>query len=69
MAWNEIYKGIVLEWFLKELEKSSKKTYDEFDIINNNQFILEVDNEVVGVGGVPTSTLNEIRYIIIRYYY
>lgn len=53
----------------KRIKKVEQKTYDEFDIINNNQFILEVDNEVVGGVGVPTSTLNKIRYIIIRYYY
>ena len=52
VAWNETYKGIVPEWFLEKLclnEKDrAEKTYDEFDINNNNQYVLEVDNEIVG---------------------
>ena len=52
ISWNETYKGIVPEWFLDELknneEKRAKKSYDEFDKINNNQLVLEVDNKVVG---------------------
>lgn len=52
IAWNETYKGIVPDWFLEELKNNeserAKKTFDEFDINNNNQLVLEVDNQVVG---------------------
>ena len=52
VAWNETYKGIVPDWFLEELKNNenerAEKTYNEFDIENNNQFVLEVDKEVVG---------------------
>lgn len=52
IGWNETYKGIVPDWFLEELkdneEGRGKKAYDEFDITNNNQFVLEVNEEVVG---------------------
>ena len=52
VGWNETYKGIVPDWFLEELKKNelerAKKAYDEFDINNNNQLVLEIDNQVVG---------------------
>ena len=52
VAWNETYKGIVPDWFLEELknneEERAKKSYNEFDENDNNQFVLEVDNEIVG---------------------
>ena len=52
VAWNETYKGIVPDWFLEELknneEERAKKSYNEFDDNDNNQFVLEVDNEIVG---------------------
>ena len=52
VAWNETYKGIVPDWFLEELknneEERVKKYYNDFDENDNNQFVLEVDNEIVG---------------------
>lgn len=52
VAWNETYKGIVPDCFLDELknneEERAKKTFNEFDEQDNNQFVLEVDNKVVG---------------------
>ena len=52
VAWNETYKGIVPDWFLEELknneEERAKKSYNEFDENDNNQFVLEVDNKIVG---------------------
>ena len=52
VAWNETYKGIVPDWFLEELKKNeserAEKMYKDFDPNNNNQFVLEVNNEVVG---------------------
>ena len=52
VGWNETYKGIVPDWFLEELKKNeeerTKKSLNEFDDKNNNQFVLEVDNKVVG---------------------
>lgn len=52
ISWNETYQDIVPKWFLDELknneEERAKKSYEEFDINNNNQLVLEVDNKVVG---------------------
>lgn len=51
-SWNETYKGIVPDWFLEELKENEderiKNVYDSFDENDNNQFVLIVDNEVVG---------------------
>ena len=52
VAWNETYQGIVPDWFLLELKNNedarTKKAYNEFDENSNNQFVLVVDEEVVG---------------------
>ena len=52
VAWNETYQGIVPDWFLLELKNNedarAKKAYNEFDENSNNQFVLVVDEEVVG---------------------
>lgn len=52
VAWNETYKGIVPDWFLEELKKNeserAEKMYKDFDPNNNNHFVLEVNNKVVG---------------------
>ncbi|MBR3133964.1 MAG: GNAT family N-acetyltransferase [Clostridia bacterium] len=51
-AWNETYKDILPELFLKELKNNenerAKNAFEKFDKNNNNQFVLEIDNEVVG---------------------
>ena len=52
LAWNETYKGIVPDWFLDNLKnneiKRAKMLKDEYDENNNNQYVLVVDNEIVG---------------------
>lgn len=52
VAWNETYRGIVSDWFLEELKNTEEerawKSYDSFDEGDNNQFVLEVDKEIVG---------------------
>ena len=52
IAWNETYKGIVPDWFLEELKNNenerAKMSYEKFDANNNHQFVLEIENEVVG---------------------
>ena len=52
VAWNETDRGIVSEWFLEELKNTEEerawKSYDSFDEGDNNQFVLEVDKEIVG---------------------
>lgn len=52
VAWNETYKGIVPDWFLELLKNNeverAQKTIDEFNVKNNNQLVLEINNEVVG---------------------
>lgn len=50
IAWNETYRGIVNDEFLDNLykneEERGKKSFENFD--GDNQFVLEVDGEVVG---------------------
>lgn len=53
ISWNEIYKGIVPDYFLDELksneEERTKNSIEKFDENNNNnQLVLEVDGKVVG---------------------
>ena len=51
ISWNETYKGIVPDWFLKELydneNERAERAYNSFDE-DNNYLVLEVDNKVVG---------------------
>ena len=52
VAWNETYQGIVPDWFLEKLKNNenerAKIAYEKFDVNNNNELVLEIDNEVVG---------------------
>ena len=52
IAWNETYKGIVPDDFLDNLYKNEeeriKNSYDNFDEKENHQYVLEVDNKIVG---------------------
>lgn len=65
VAWNETYKGIVPDWFLEELKNNEKeraqKSLDNFDINNNNQFVLEINNEVVGFVNFGITDDNEFN--------
>lgn len=50
ISWNETYKGIVPDWFLKELllneKENGKRLYDNYG--NNHELVLIIDNEIVG---------------------
>lgn len=52
IGWNETYKGIVPDWFLEELktneQERAERMQSKFDENNNHQFVLEINNEVVG---------------------
>ena len=52
IAWNETYRGIVPDEFLDNLynneEERAKNSYNNFDEKENHQYVLEVDNKVVG---------------------
>ena len=52
VSWNETYKGIVSDDFLKNLYKSEEvratNALHNFDETNNHQFVLEIDHQVVG---------------------
>ena len=59
IAWNETYKGIVPDEILdnlylneKEREEKAKNRFNEDD---NHQFVLEVDNKIVGYMNVGIS--------------
>jgi len=49
VAWNETYKGIIPDWFLEELKNNEdERAKKSYEIDNNQQLVLEVDNEIVG---------------------
>lgn len=52
ISWNETYKGIVPDDFLDNLYKNEeervKNSFDNFDEKDNHQYVLEVDNKIVG---------------------
>ena len=52
VAWNETYRGIVPDDFLDNLyaneEERAKNSYNNFNEKENHQFVLEVDDKVVG---------------------
>ena len=52
IAWNETYKGIVSNEILNNMYKNEKdraqRAYDNYNEEENNQYVLEVDDEVVG---------------------
>ena len=59
VAWNETYKGIVPGEFLNHLYLNEKEratnSYNKFNEKDNHQYILEVDNKVVGFVNVGSS--------------
>lgn len=52
IAWNETYKGIVLDEILNNMylneEERTNNSINRFNENNNHQFVLEVDNKIVG---------------------
>lgn len=74
VAWNETYKGIVPDWFLEELknneEERTQRSIENFNEDNNHQFVLEIDNEVVGfvnVGATEDEDFTNCGEIIALY--
>lgn len=52
VAWNETYRRIVPDKFLDNLykneEERGKDSFDKFDAKSNHQYVLEVENKIVG---------------------
>jgi len=52
VSWNETYKGIISEDILDNLYKNEEKrasdAFNNFDVNDNHQFVLEVNNKIVG---------------------
>ena len=79
ISWNETYKGIVSDEFLNNLylneEERVNNSYNRFNEDDNHQYVLEVDDTVVGFINVGSSdetnydNCGEIRaiYIINKY--
>ena len=78
VGWNETYKGIVPDYFLEELktneEERANNMLSKFDENNNHQFVLEINNEVVGFVNFGASEDEEYKcgeiialYIISKY--
>lgn len=63
VAWNETYKGIVPDEFLKGLyfneEQRAINSYDNFNENDNHQFVLEVDGKIVGFVNVGSTDEND----------
>ena len=59
IAWNETYKGIVSDEFLDNLysneEERARNSYNNFNEKENHQYVLEVDEKVVGFVNVGSS--------------
>ena len=59
VAWNETYKGIVPYEFLNNLytneDERAKNSYNNFNEKENHQYVLEVDDKVVGFVNVGSS--------------
>ncbi len=62
VAWNETYKGIVSDEFLNNLYLTEKErafnSYNKFNEKDNHQYVLEVDNKIVGFINVGSSDEN-----------
>ena len=63
VAWNETYEGIVSDEFLDGLYATEKEraenTYNKFDEKDNHQYVLEVENKIVGFVNVGPSDETE----------
>ena len=63
VAWNETYEGIVSDEFLAGLYATEKEraenTYNKFDEKDNHQYVLEVENKIVGFVNVGPSDETE----------
>jgi len=63
VAWNETYKGLVSDEFLNSLylneEERAINSYKRFNENENHQYVLEVDNKIVGFINVgPTDEID-----------
>ena len=63
IAWNETYRGIVSDEFLDNMyldeEERANNSYNRFNEQDNHQFVLEVDNKIVGYMNVGMTDDNE----------
>ena len=63
IAWNETYRGIVSDEFLDNMyldeEERANNSYNRFNAQVNHQFVLEVDNKIVGYMNVGMTDDNE----------
>ena len=68
VAWNETYKGIVPDEFLNNLYLNEKEratnSYNKFNENDNHQYVLEVDNKVVGFVNVGSSDESDYDKVI-----
>lgn len=59
VSWNETYKGIISDDILDNLYKNEEKrasdAFNNFDVNDNHQFVLEVNNKIVGFINVGKS--------------
>ena len=59
LSWQQTYKGIVNAEFLSNLDNNEKdrisRSQEKFYIDNDKRFVLEVDNQIVGVLSIGKS--------------
>ena len=64
IVWNETYKGIVTDNFLDKLYQSEedrgKKSFEKFNEKENHQYVLEINNKIVGFINVGSCNENEL---------
>ena len=63
VAWNETYRGIISGEFLDNLYKNEKErgknSFEKFDENKNHQYVLEIDNKIVGFINVGSTDETE----------
>ena len=63
VAWNETYRGIVPDEFLDSLylneNERAQNSYNSFNENENHQYVLEIDNNIVGFVNVGSSDESE----------
>ena len=65
VAQNETYKGIVSDELLSNMYKNeieiSIKVYDNYDEEKNNQYVLELNGEIIEYINIEKSSINGIE--------
>ena len=71
VAWNETYKGLLSDEYLASIvineQERAEKSYINFNKSDNHQYVLEIDNKIVGFINVGLSDKTNIGEIFALY--